>query len=240
MEVDWVVFDAVGTVIRPEPSIAVAYHTIGKQFGSDRTVDDVRSRFSIAFAETERSDLANESTLTTSAAIEEARWRHVVAEVFPEVADAEGCFQELHDYFTRPSAWRLFDDTEPALRTLQDRGAHLAIASNFDHRLHSICDGTPALTRFEQRFVSSEMGYRKPSRDFYNMMASELEAAPDRILMVGDGLANDVEGALAVGMKAALISRNSSDSRHDVGRTNTSDERYAVIRSLTEVPRLLS
>jgi putative hydrolase of the HAD superfamily len=240
VEVDWVVFDAVGTVIRPEPSIAVAYHAIGSQFGSDRTVDDVRSRFATAFAETERIDLANGSGLATNASVEEARWRHVVSSVFPEIADAEACFQELHDYFALPSAWSLFEDTAPALKMLRDGGVRLAIASNFDHRLHSICDGTPALTLFEKRYVSSELGYRKPSDHFFREMITDLNVVPDRVLMVGDSIENDVEGALAIGMRASLIARENSHVATDQVAGNGFGDRASVIQSLAELEGLLT
>lgn len=237
VDVEWVVFDAVGTVIDPEPSVAKAYHQIGRQFGSERTLEDVRSRFKIAFSETERRDDSRGSEgMVTSAEVEEARWRYVVSEVFPEVADAEGCFQRLHDYFAEPAAWRAFEDTLPALHSLSERGIRLAIASNFDHRLHSICDGIAALGLFEKRFVSSELGFRKPSDRFYQAIISKLGCAPEQILMVGDGLKNDVEGALSVGMKAVLIDREKGKRSEG----EASDLPYGVVRSLTELQGLLT
>lgn len=239
-DIDWIVFDAVGTVIRPEPSVPVAYHTIGQQFGSKRTVQDVGARFAAAFAETEQLDLADAQRLTTNPAIEEARWRHVVSSVFPEIADPEGCFQVLHDYFAQPSAWQLFDDTASTLRHLSDSGIRLAVASNFDDRLHSICDGTPPLRSFSQRFVSSELGFRKPSEDFYRSILTDLNVEPARVLMIGDSLENDILGALAVGMQAALISRTLSSGATDAASDSVSRNRYRVIRSLDEVEGMLS
>lgn len=236
MEVEWVVFDAVGTVIDPEPSVAAAYHAIGKQFGSERTLDDVRARFIAAFSETERRDAARGSDgMTTNAQVEEARWRYIVANVFPEVEDREGCFQRLHDYFAEPAAWRVFDDTLPTLHSLSERGIQLAIASNFDERLHPICDGVPALGLFQKRFVSSELGFRKPSSDFYRVIVADLKVAAENILMVGDGLANDVEGAICVGMNAVLIDRKIGRAR-----VEEQDVSYGTIRTLTELQGLLS
>ncbi|MFT4555109.1 MAG: putative hydrolase of the HAD superfamily [Planctomycetaceae bacterium] len=237
VEVEWVVFDAVGTVIDPEPGVAEAYHLIGRQFGSERTLEDVRSRFKTAFADTESLDRSPETAgMVTSSAIEEARWRYIVAAVFPEVDDSEGCFQRLHDYFAEPTAWRAFDDTLPTLHSLSERGIRLAIASNFDQRLHPICDGIAALGLFEKRFISSELGFRKPSADFYHTVVSEVNVASEQILMVGDGLENDVEGALSVGMHAVLIDRNLA--RDQSG--GHSELRYSVIRSLNDLQGLLT
>ncbi len=236
MQVEWVVFDAVGTVIDPEPSVAEAYHQIGQRFGSERSFEDVRSRFAAAFAETERKDAASGADgLTTSAAVEEARWRYIVEAVFPEVEDREGCFLRLHDYFGDPTAWRTFDDTLPTLHSLSERGIQLAIASNFDERLHPICDGIPALGLFQKRFVSSELGFRKPSSDFYRAIVSNLKVAAENILMVGDGLVNDVEGALSVGMNAVLVDRKTGR-----GGVDSPDAPYGIVRSLTELQGLLS
>jgi putative hydrolase of the HAD superfamily len=236
VQVEWVVFDAVGTVIDPEPSVAEAYHNIGQQFGSERSFEDVRSRFAAAFADTEREDAASGAAgLTTSTAREAARWRYIVEAVFPEVEDREGCFTRLHDYFGEPTAWRAFDDTLPTLHSLSERGIQLAIASNFDERLHPICDGVPALGLFQKRFISSELGFRKPSSDFYRAIVADLKVAAGNILMVGDGLENDVEGALSVGMNAVLVNRKTD--RPDV---HTADVPYGVVRSLTELQGLMS
>lgn len=240
MDIDWIVFDAVGTVIRPEPSVPVAYHTIGQQFGSERTVQDVGARFAAAFAETEQLDLADDRRLMTSPAVEEARWKHVVGAVYPEIADQEGCFQVLHDYFAQPSAWRLFDDAASTLRSLSDSGIRLAVASNFDDRLHTICDGTPALRSFSRRFVSSELGFRKPSEDFYRGILADLNVAPARVLMIGDSLENDILGALAVGIQATLISRTLSHEKTDEDSGFITGNRYRVIRSLEELEGLLT
>ena len=237
MQIEWVVFDAVGTVIDPEPSVAHAYHLIGQQFGSRQTLEEVRSRFKSAFAETERQDRSPDTAgLVTSAAVEEARWRHIVAAVFPEVEDGEGCFQRLHDYFAEPTAWRAFDDTLSTLHLLSERGIRLAIASNFDHRLHPICDGIAALGLFEKRFISSELGFRKPSAEFYLAVVAGLNVAPERILMVGDGLENDVEGALSVGMKAVLIDRKLASN----GGEDVSGRQYDLIHSLSQLQGLLT
>ena len=53
--------------------------------------------------------------------------------------------------------------------------------------------------------------------------------------MVGDGLENDVEGALSVGMNAVLVNRKTD--RPDV---HTADVPYGVVRSLTELQGLMS
>jgi len=61
--VRWLAFDAVGTLIAPQPSVAEAYWSIGRQFGSQLALEEVGRRFSKVFRETEQNDCAPESGL---------------------------------------------------------------------------------------------------------------------------------------------------------------------------------
>lgn len=206
MSLKWIVFDAVGTVIYPTPSVAIAYHNIGVRFGSRLSQDEVRTRFKAAFQLASSSEHAG-----TSEADEEHFWREIVLATLPDVSDAESCFRELFDYFSRPSAWACFADVAPTLTRLQERGFRLAVASNFDRRLHPLCeglgDGLP-LKRFEVRVVSSEVGYRKPSREFFQAVLSGTGARAEEVLVVGDDLRNDVQGALNAGLRALHLHRD--------------------------------
>lgn len=228
--IKWVVFDAVGTVIYPTPGVAEIYHRIGSQFGSTLSFEAVRARFKAAFANASRSEEAG-----TSEADEMAFWRAIVRETLPDVSDPHGCFRELFDHFGRPEAWACFDDVAPALTELQAQGYRLAVASNFDRRLHRLCDelgdGQP-LRRFEQRVISSEVGYRKPAREFFTKMLDQLRASPHEVVLVGDDLTNDVEGARAVGIRAIHLRRG-----HQVAIPEF--EHIDELASLSELPQVL-
>ena len=211
----WLVFDAVGTLIHPTPSVAVAYHSIASRYGSQFTVSEVGDRFRQAFRRSEIDVFPNGpaagSHWFSSNEIEIARWRWIVSEVVPDVNDIERCFGELWDHFARPASWACFDDVQVALHSLAKAGYRLAIASNFDSRLHSVCDGHGELEPIQRRFVSSETGFRKPSPDFYSAVISQCECRPNEILMVGDDPEHDVAGPVAMGMKAILIDRGTKN-----------------------------
>ena len=106
----WVVFDAVGTLMEPDPTVAVAYHRVGAKYGSRLSVADVGARFRRAFRASETDSFPGGpepgERWRTSDSFEEERWRWIVREVFPEVRDQEGCFRELWDHFARPASWR--------------------------------------------------------------------------------------------------------------------------------------
>jgi len=109
------------------------------------------------------------------------------------------------------SSWSVFDDVALTLTALRESGYHLAIASNFDSRLHLVCGGHDALSLIEQRFVSSEIGYRKPAKEFYSSLISSCGCPANQILMVGDDMEHDVKGPIASNMYALLIDRQSTE-----------------------------
>ena len=205
-KIQMVAFDAVGTLIYPRPSVEQVYFYIGQRHGSSLTKARIKSRFNEAFRVFDRDNLAND--FRTSESRERELWREVVAAVLTDVDSPDDCFDELFEWFARPDAWHLFDDVAGTCQSLVERGLEVAIASNFDHRLHAICDGIRELEPIQIRCVSSEVGYRKPSRGYYDALAKMCGRNPDQILMVGDTPLNDVEGAIAAGMQAVLVDRS--------------------------------
>src|SRR5689334_3886912 len=99
-----VFFDAVGTLIHPEPPAPVVYAEVGRSFGSRLTPAEIAARFRTAFAREDALDLA--AGLRTNEERERRRWRHIVGAVLDDVSDAGGCFEELFAHFGRPAAWR--------------------------------------------------------------------------------------------------------------------------------------
>lgn len=213
-EIRWIVFDAVGTLIRPNPSVAVAYQMIGARHGSRVTADETGDRFRLAFEQSENDSFPGGppkgAPWLTGHDIEVARWRWIVRQVLFDVNDLVKCFDELWDHFSRPASWSCFDDVKASLESLSAAGYRLAIASNFDSRLHSVCDGRVELNRIERRFVSSEIGFRKPAAGFFQSVIDTCGVPASQILMVGDDAEHDVAGPEASGMNAILIDRDST------------------------------
>lgn len=211
MRPTWVIFDAVGTLITPEPSVAAAYAAVGRRYGVEHEVEAVRRAFRQAFVTSETSCFPPDRLGCTSEAEERRRWQWIVETVLPGLTDREAAFRELWDHFARPSSWRCYADVGPTLTALQQAGVRLAIASNFDARLADVCHGFPELQAIERQFVSSELGYRKPDPRFYTAVQAALGVAPDELLMLGDDSRCDVAGPLAAGWRSGLIDRSGSD-----------------------------
>src|SRR5438128_1133471 len=125
-----VFFDAVGTLIHPDPPAPLAYAEAGRRFGSQHSPEVVGQRFAIAFEAQEAID--RDYGWVTSEQRELERWRTIVGTVLDDVADRSGCFDFLYGYFTRPESWRCEPGAGELFEELQARGYQLGLASNYD------------------------------------------------------------------------------------------------------------
>jgi putative hydrolase of the HAD superfamily len=196
------IFDAVGTLIRPEPSAAAVYAEVGRRHGSRLPEAVLARRFRAAFHAEEARDRA--ADWRTSEDREVARWRNIVAGVLDDVAEPEAVFRELWDHFVHPTAWRCEPGAAEVLVAGERLGLVLGVASNFDTRLRSVLAGMPELSALRHVVVSSEVGWRKPSRRFFDALLDVLGCRPEECLLIGDDVGNDCEGGRAAGLETVL------------------------------------
>jgi putative hydrolase of the HAD superfamily len=203
--VEWILFDAVGTLIFPQPGVAEFYWAAGERFGSGLSVGDIRRRFGEAFRIHYVRDEA------TDEARERERWRRIVVSVFDDVREgAEELFESLWGHFSEPGSWRTYDDVL-ALAELKARGFRIGIASNFDGRLKGIVRELPLLAACEAVFASSSVGFSKPDGRFFQEIEKRLGVEAGRIALVGDDGVNDVEGAKGAGWRAVRVDRGANE-----------------------------
>lgn len=198
-----VFFDAVGTLICPEPPAAQVYAEVGRSFGSRFSVAEIDKRFRNAFARQEDEDRA--AGLKTSEERERRRWHDIVGQVLDDVTEPGACFQALFEHFARPDAWQLNVDAPALLMELGRRGQVLGLASNYDRRLRRVLAGMPELAGVQHLVISSEVGWRKPAPEFYAAVCRAAGLPPEQILHVGDDVDNDYEAARTAGLQAVLF-----------------------------------
>jgi len=215
-----IAFDAAGTLIEPSLGIGEAYALIGRRHGSRLTTAEIEAKFRQSFRKHFRPSNTN---LPTDEIADKRRWQHTVREVLHDVESVDECFDELYRHFAKSDAWRVFDDVAPTIKTLAERGYRIVIASNFDRRLHAICEQIPCLTGYP-RVISTEVGFNKPAAPFFERIVEVSQLQPLQILMVGDDHTNDVDGARSAGLQAVWLNRDAG-----VERSNGS------IRSLLEL-----
>jgi HAD superfamily hydrolase (TIGR01662 family) len=123
--------------------------------------------------------------------------------------DADGsrdCAVELVREWERHENFFLYDDALPALDALRRHGLRIGLVSNGQRDLDEfarhhgldvdVCIGSLAHGRV------------KPHRSIFEAALAALETTPSEGAMVGDSLADDIEGARALGMRAILLDRD--------------------------------
>jgi len=141
------------------------------------------------------------------------------------------CASHIYEEWAACHHFKLYDDVEPALRALSAAGLKIGLISN-THRSLSTFGADFALAGLIDGAISSaEHGYMKPHPSIFEAGLKLLDVAAADAVMVGDSLAHDVQGAIAVGMRGVLVHR-STDPAPDAG--------VPVIGSLMELLPLLA
>ena len=199
-----VYFDAVGTLLFPDPPALAVYAATALRYGLSLAPADVRTRFIAAYRVEEEADAT--AGWATSEARERDRWRAIVTATLAGVSDSEACFRHLYDHFADPTAWRVAPDAATMLSILHARGLLLGIGSNYDERLWPVLGGFPELAPVRDRvLISAAVGVRKPGVGFFRTAAHAVGYDMSEVLFVGDDLGNDYAGATAAGMPAVLL-----------------------------------
>ena len=203
--VDTVVFDVVGTLLEPAPSVSEAYKKSAEKFGVSVPVGEIAQRFSIAWERQESLDAQNKPAFITHRRREYDRWRQIVFDVFEDLPAADKIFDDLWVHFGKPSSWQPLEQGCRLLETVREFGVEVAVASNFDERLLELAKHVKPLNSIEKIFASSELGWRKPAPQFFEAVESRLQKEPESLLLIGDDPRLDIAAAKAAGWKSMRI-----------------------------------
>jgi len=202
------VFDVVGTLIEPSPSVPAAYALVAKRHGLHVSADLLASRFSDAWKRQERIDASARPAHATSRSREWERWRGVVADVFAGLADdamTERVFEDLWQHFALPTSWKATECGPTLVAAARAAGLEVALASNFDERLFEVAAVVEPLVHATHVFPSSELGWRKPAAAFFQAVETRLGYQPRELVMFGDHPELDVAAARRAGWHSVLL-----------------------------------
>jgi len=139
---------------------------------------------------------------------------------------AYACAVEITRAWERHENFELYDDVQDALAALRSAGLRIGLVSNsardvaeFAH--HHGLDVDAGISSFHH-------GHTKPHASIFRAVLDLLGVEPANTVMVGDTIGDDIEGALAVGMRAILMDR-----------THVHPDFEPRIETLNELPRLL-
>ncbi|MGD9763681.1 MAG: HAD family hydrolase [Candidatus Binatia bacterium] len=97
---------------------------------------------------------------------------------------------------------------------LADWAAHyrLGVISNFDHgpTARAVVARFDPERRLAVAVISADFGRRKPHASIFTSALRQLDVSPAQALFVGDNHAEDIVGAIAIGMDAAWITRDAA------------------------------
>jgi putative hydrolase of the HAD superfamily len=149
----------------------------------------------------------------------------------------ERCAVEMYEQWAANHHFEMYDEVPEVLREIAGRDIRIGLISN-SHR---------CLASFQQHFAldglvsaavsSSEHGYLKPHPSIFRAALALAGADPERSVMVGDSVGQDIAGARGVGMRAVLVRRGPVDEPFP-GAPDGADA-VPVIGSLRELPALL-
>jgi HAD superfamily hydrolase (TIGR01662 family) len=140
--------------------------------------------------------------------------------------------REIYGQWATNHHFELYDNVEPVLRDLVERGYVLGAISNSHRSLDAFCDHFSLRGLIHATVSSFEHGYLKPHPSIFEAALRAVGTEPAEAVMVGDSLVHDIEGARRLGMRAILVARAG-------GPVAGCPADVPVIRSLHELHALL-
>jgi putative hydrolase of the HAD superfamily len=221
-DLDAVLFDALGTVVRLEDPTPLLQRSLQERLGvvvpADRCAAAMRAEMRHYRAGCHRaSDAARHAAL-----------RLECAEVLADGLGEDLTGPDVLPCLTDAIVFRLYPDVAETLDRLADAGLRLGMVSNWDVSLHVTLDRLGLGDRFETVVTSAEAGASKPEPGPFTAALGALDVLPHRALHVGDDAVCDVDGPRAAGLHAILLQRRAG-----------APERTPRMATLHELPAIL-
>jgi putative hydrolase of the HAD superfamily len=227
-------FDAGGTILEPYPTFAEAFTRICRTHGHEVDPADVQAAFHSVGPNV--AEVAKETGVvnpTVSAEDSQTFWRHVYSRLLEALSISDDELREdLLSTFSDKATYKLFPEVLGSFDELRQLGYRLGLISNFERWLEEVLIEEKAGEIFEVKVISGIEGVEKPDPDIYRLAIERAGLQPEECVHVGDSIANDLEPAIAVGMKAVMIDRSASFPESEYPRIVTLTELPALLRTL--------
>lgn len=142
---------------------------------------------------------------------------------------------ELYGRFAGTEPWEVFPEVEEVLAALRSDGMRLGVVANWDERLPKLLEELGLGCYFDAVVCSSSLGAAKPDAAIFLAALEKLGVSAGSAMHVGDSPREDVEGALAVGMSAALVDRRVSAAQRSADAGGASEPLLCDLRGLPEL-----
>ncbi len=223
--------DALGTLIELDPPAPRLVQELRQRCGLEVSVGQAERAIAAEIAYY-RAHLEEGRDATSLAALR-VRCAEVLGRELEAVLDrAVPTGALLVDALLASLRFSTFADVPGALAELRELGVGLVVVSNWDVSLRDVLGELDVLRWLDGVVTCADVGVRKPDPVVFGRALALMGTRPAQALHVGDSRHEDVQGALAAGIQPVLITR-------DQGDCHAGEEKYAVIRSLRELPRLV-
>ena len=200
-ELKAVLFDVDFTLARPGPELGPeGYVRVGERHGLTLEPTRYREARDVALV-----DLRRHPELEHDDEIWFRFTERIVRGMGGEADSAYDCAVEITRAWERHENFELYDDVPDALAALRSAGLRIGLVSNSarDVREFARHHGLEV----DAGISSFHHGRSKPHASIFRAVLDLLGVEPADSAMVGDTIADDIEGALALGMRAFLLDR---------------------------------
>lgn len=201
-----VLFDVDFTLIYPGPTFqAPGYQAFSARHGI--TVDAARFDTAVASA-AQLLDLPEDTVYEDEIHI--GYTRHILEQMGASgnVDALDACAREIYREWAACRHFELYDDVPAVLKTLTAAGVRIGLVSNSHRCLASFQTHFELEGLISATVSSSEHGMMKPHPSIFRAALELMDVPPPEAMMVGDSVPHDIEGALRLGMRAALLHRS--------------------------------
>jgi putative hydrolase of the HAD superfamily len=206
-----VTFDVTHTLLHV-PRLGEIYADVLGRHGVAIDAEEARQLFSTVWQELACSADPGRDRFTSHPDGERGWWRRLLermCELRGAAPPSRFAAAELFHRFTTAEPYEVYPEVPGALARLRQQGLALGVISNWDHRLPDVLAAVGLARFFGSITSSSKAGVEKPDRRIFHHALRELGVEPVAALHVGDGRLEDVEGAVAAGMRALHLTRTS-------------------------------
>jgi putative hydrolase of the HAD superfamily len=162
--------------------------------------------------------------------------RHIIEQMGGCGSSLDACAREIYAEWAACQHFELYDDVAPVLRELAEAGVRIGLISNSHRCLASFQSHFELDGLIAGAVSSSEHGLMKPHPSIFQAALNLVNVPAEHSVMVGDNVRQDVEGALAAGMRAVLLHRGSQPHPRAAAMASRG---VPVIHSLAELPTAL-
>ena len=225
-------FDAAGTLIETRNSVGEIYSRVAREFGFEAEPRILQQNFTRSFRRQPPLAFPAGTPEEALAELEKGWWRNLVREVFDGLGSFprfDQFFDEIFERFRGREFWRVYDDVAPALAELKRRGLRLGIVSNFDSRLYDVLRACRLDHFFDSVHISASVGAAKPDAAIFQAALNHYAIEARQAWHVGDNLREDVEGAMAAGVNAALLDRDNRFAENEPAPRITSLDQLSTL-----------